>query len=85
MLGAPHFWALGFLLCVVTSNQSLTILYLEKECNDTDIQLVNGQTSLDGRVEVCHDHLWIPVCSDSWDNREAEVVCTQLGYQESKA
>ncbi|CAI8027223.1 Deleted in malignant brain tumors 1 protein [Geodia barretti] len=53
----------------------------ERECNDTDIRLVGGRTSLDGEVEVCHNHLWMPVCSESWDKREAEVVCAQLGHK----
>ena len=39
---------------------------------------------MDGEVEVCHNHLWMPVCSESWDKREAEVVCAQLGHKRSK-
>ena len=51
-----------------------------RECNDTDVHLVNGQTIFDGQVEICLNGLWVPVCDDKWTNRDAEVVCRQLGY-----
>ena len=48
---------------------------------ETDVQLAGGQTPDDGRVEICLDGFWGPVCGDGWDYRDATVVCRLLGYE----
>ena len=49
-------------------------------CQDGDIRLQNGNTSYEGRVEVCRNETWGTVCDDIWDDRDAGVACLQLGY-----
>ncbi len=47
------------------------------DCSDNNVQLVNGSRSdlLDGRVEVCINRAWGTVCSEGFNDEDAQVVC----------
>ena len=60
-------------------------IYIEPECDETDIRLCDGRTTAEGRVEVCLNGHWGSVCLDGWDVIDAAVVCRQLGYGGSRS
>ena len=48
-------------------------------CTNGEIELMDGDTEYEGRVEVCYGGVWGSVCPSSWDSNDAKVVCRQLG------
>ena len=44
------------------------------------MRLEGGQSSNEGRVEVCRLEQWQTVCNIGWDSTDASVVCRQLGF-----
>ena len=51
------------------------------QCDEAALRLVGARSAHCGRVEICHNNMWGTICDDGWDDREATVVCKQLGYE----
>ena len=49
-------------------------------CTHGELRLQDGRTPLQGRVEICIGGRWGSICDDLWDNNDASVVCSQLGF-----
>ena len=47
------------------------------------VRLSGGSGPHEGRVEVLYNDTWGSVCDDYWGKPDADVVCKQLGYNES--
>lgn len=52
------------------------------DCVDGDVRLVGGPIPLEGTVELCRNRVWGGVCQSLWDFNDANVVCSQLGFQQ---
>ena len=72
------------LLCAPVSIQAELLHIIQYffsiiECKEGEIRLAGGNESF-GRVEICADGMFGSVCDDEWDDRDAQVVCNQLGF-----
>ncbi len=57
---------------------SFFVLYIQAPTSN--IRLVGGFTSNEGRVELFQYGIWGTICDSGWDMSDAEVACRQLGY-----
>ncbi|XP_076998559.1 neurotrypsin [Tamandua tetradactyla] len=45
------------------------------------IRLMDGENKKEGRVEVFINGQWGTICDDGWSDKNAAVICRQLGYK----
>ena len=50
-------------------------------CTHGAVRLAGAEAENRGRIEVCYNHVWGTVCDNFWSFVEANVVCSQLGFQ----
>ena len=53
-------------------------IFVVTVCRLGDIRLVNGNSSLEGRIEMCYNDAWSTICHTSWESSGAQQVCRQL-------
>ncbi|XP_063448102.1 putative DMBT1-like protein [Mytilus trossulus] len=51
--------------------------------NFMKVRLVDGDDSLEGRVEINVNGEWGTICDDGFGDEEASVICGMLGYNET--
>ena len=56
------------------------MLYVACLCNE--VRLSGAGNYFEGRVEICSEGQFdtVTLCDGSWDDTDAEVVCSQLGF-----
>jgi deleted-in-malignant-brain-tumors protein 1 len=64
---------------LVDNELATSIALLMIGCTAGEVRLVGGNSSIEGRVEICFNDTWGTVCDQMWDEADAGVVCRQLG------
>ncbi|XP_066277067.1 lysyl oxidase homolog 4-like isoform X1 [Branchiostoma lanceolatum] len=49
------------------------------------VRLKGGANTGEGRVEIYYNRQWGTVCGQSWDVKQASVVCRELGYGSARS
>ena len=52
------------------------------DCSGGDMQLIDGVTEAEGRVEICTDGRWATLCGKYWTEKNTVVVCRYFGFSD---
>eukprot|EP00040_Diaphanoeca_grandis_P034351 m.212758 g.212758 ORF g.212758 m.212758 type:complete len:2119 (-) comp33134_c2_seq2:132-6488(-) len=72
--------------CVLSTQCGPSTQIINVTCNDaatpSNLRLRGGPSTFEGRIEVYNTSTtsWGTVCDDLWSDKDARVVCRQLGY-----
>lgn len=53
----------------------------DQEPQEGDVKLVGTDKDYKGTVALYHNGKWGTICDDSWNYRDADVVCRMLGFE----
>ena len=59
---------------------SYSLFTVQSSCTAGNVRLVDGDSQMEGRVEVCRGGVWGAVYDSGWNFNDARVTCRQLGY-----
>ena len=48
--------------------------------DDSDSAVLIKDTLSRGRVEICVDNAFHTICENGWNNNDASVLCSELGF-----
>ena len=75
---------------IVTYNLYTTVPTPTTPCYNGNIRLdnstysyIDGYYFYGGRVEVCYNGTYHPVCDEGWTDSDAAIVCNYYGYSHS--
>ena len=66
---------------IITKNADNGNHSVETCSQNGTIRLKDGQSSREGRLEICSGGYWGSVCSAGWTKQNTLVACRQLGYK----
>ena len=67
--------------CTQKDQAGLRCVIYTSVCTHGDLQLTGGDESLtEGKLELCYNGIWTPVCHNYIVSAEAIVICKELGH-----
>lgn len=75
-------YTVQLLFIIIYACLSMACTYVHAEPLEGDVRLVgSGHSDEEGIVEIYTKyHGWATICTNNWDDKDAAVVCKQLGY-----
>ena len=73
-------WLLGHYMHSYHKLVSSWLFPVPVNCTNGNLRLRGGANAMEGRVEICINGVWGTICGGRWDNSDAQVACTQLGF-----
>ena len=72
----------GISLSRLFISQMYNIIFfnVHTDCISGKVRLIGGQRDTEGTVEVCFNNVWGLISANDWDDNDASVVCSQIGY-----
>ena len=71
---------LGLSMHCVVSTPTSSCYEGEVRLENSTYTYYNGTSSYGGRVEVCYNDTFYPVCDEGWTDSDAAVACNNIGY-----
>ncbi len=68
----------------LTSFGVLVLISVSCALQNGNVRLINGPSKNKGRVEVYYNGEWGTICDDSWNLRDGDTICRQLGYDHAE-
>ncbi|EDV19474.1 uncharacterized protein TRIADDRAFT_62104 [Trichoplax adhaerens] len=52
-------------------------------CDTSEVRLVGGNSTREGRLEIIHNGRWGTICSNGFTKVDADVACRELGFSQA--
>ena len=68
------------------SSVNIYVIYSDYEvkysnCDNGEMKLSGGLSSMNGRTEICYNNVWFGICADNYNNyNKVNTICRILGF-----